>query len=222
MRSIIPLFFCALGALASLRADSLADILQRMNDDAPKFQGLKADLTMDTYQKILDAHTNENGTLRMERSPKREVKAIIEFTGNSARTLVFSGKAVRIYYPAINQYQDVDLGKNAGAVNQYLLLGFGSSGKELAAGYAITDEGAANVSGQPATKLLLIPKDAAVLEHIAKVELWIPNGKSNPIQQQFYDPSGNYRLISYSNMQVNPAGIGNLDWKLPKGAKRQH
>jgi outer membrane lipoprotein-sorting protein len=177
---------------------------------------------MDTYEKILDAHTKETGSLKMQRSSKGEVRAIIEFTGNSARTLYFAGKNVRIYYPAINQYQDVSLGSNAGVVNQYLLLGFGSSGDQLAQSYTITVEGQEKVSGVATTKLLLVPKDKAVLEHLVKIELWIPENESNPIQQQFYEPSGNFRLITYSNIQVNPAIPGTLEFKLPKNAHKQH
>lgn len=219
---LLPLVLCLVGLVSSLSADSLSAILDRMNQDAPKFHGLQADLVMDTYEKILDAHTKENGSLKMQRSPKGDVKAIIEFTGNSARTLAFGGKNVRIYYPATNQYQDVALGSNAGVVNQYLLLGFGASGTQLAQSYTITVEGQEKVSDQQTTKLLLVPKDQGVLEHLAKVELWIPDNGSNPVQQQFYEPSGNYRLITYSHIQVNPAMTGSLELKMPKNAKRQH
>lgn len=214
--------FCLIGLVSTLQADSLPQILARMDRDAPNFHALQADLVMDTYQKILDAHTKENGSLKMQRSNKGEVRAIIEFTGNSARTLFFAGKNVRIYYPAINQYQDVSLGSNAGVVNQYLLLGFGSSGKQLAESYTITEEGQDKISGVTAAKLLLVPKDASVLQHLSKVELWIPENGANPVQQQFYEPSENYRLITYSNMQVNPPLAGKFELKMPKDAKRQH
>ncbi len=212
---------CVLAFLSSGKADSVPDILERMDKDAPAFHALTADLAMDTYQKIIDSHTPENGSLKMQRSPKGEVKAVIEFTGNSARRLSFQGKNVQIYYPAINEYQVVSLGSNAGVVNQFLLLGFGSSGHELQQSYTITAEGEENVSGLASTKLLLVPKDKAVLEKLPKVELWIPAKASSPIQQEFYEPSGNYRLITYSNMHVNPPMPGNLDLKLPKNARKQ-
>ena len=218
---ILPAVFCLFASLASLRADSLPDILARMDKNAPGFRALTANLVMDTYQKIIDSHTEENGSLQMQRSTKGEVRAIITFTGNSARTIGFQGKSARIYYPAINQYQDVSLGSNAAVVNQFLLLGFGSSGKELAQSYTITDEGQEKVAGQSATKLLLVPKDPGVLERLTKVELWIPDNGSNPIQQMFYEPSGNYRRITYSDIRLNPAISGTLELKVPKNAKKQ-
>jgi outer membrane lipoprotein-sorting protein len=208
--------------LTLLRADSLPSILARMDKVAPDFHGLTANIVMDTYQKILDSHTPESGTLRMQRTPKGEVRAIIEFKGaDSARTIAFQGKIIRIYYPNLNTYQDVSLGADAAVVNQYLLLGFGSSGKELAQNYDITDEGSDTVAGQAAIKLLLVPKDSKVAQRLPKVEIWIPGDGANPIQQKFYDPSGNYRLVTYSDVQLNPPIPGALEFKLPKGAKKQ-
>lgn len=213
---------CMIASLGSIRADSLKDILARMDKDAPNFHALTADLTMDEYKKIIDSHTVQNGNLQMQRSKKGEVTAIITFTGaDNARTVAFKGKSARIYYPVTNLYQDANLGSSAAVVNQLLLLGFGSSGKDLEQSYNIQEEGQEQVSGQATTKLLLTPKDPAVLKRFIKVELWIPDNGSNPIRQEFYESSGNYRLITYSNMHVNPPMSGPLELKMAKGAKKQ-
>jgi outer membrane lipoprotein-sorting protein len=106
-------------------------------------------------------------------------------------------------------------------INEFLLLGFGSSGKELAQSYNITFEGSEKVAGQNTSKLLLIPKDQKVLEHLSKAEVWFPDEAAYPVQQQFYEPSGNYRKATYSKIQLNPAIQGNLELQLPPGAKRQ-
>jgi len=219
---IVPLAVGLVFCLTSLRADTLPSILARMDKAAPDFHGLTANIVMDTYQKILDSHTPESGSLRMQRTPKGDVRAIIEFKGaDNARTIAFQGKIIRIYYPNLNTYQDVSLGADAAVVNQYLLLGFGSSGKELAQNYTITDEGSDKIAGQAATKLLLVPKDSKIAQRVAKVEIWVPDNGTNPIQQKFYDPSGNYRLVTYSDIQLNPPMKGVLEFKLPKNAHRQ-
>ncbi len=49
----------------------------------------------------------------------------------------------------------------------------------------------------------------------------MPNNVAYPIQQQFYEPSGNYRNVTYSNVKLNPSIKGGLDLKLPPGAKKQ-
>ena len=176
---------------------------------------------MVTYTAVLSDKTTEKGTLRMQRLKGNAVRAIIDFSGaTDARVIAFLGKIVRIYFPNANAYQDYEVGKNAQVLNQYLLLGFGSSGKDLARSYEITGEGSEEISGQTTSKLLLVPKDAKVKERLTKVEVWIPNDAAYPVQQQFYEPSGNYRTVTYNNIRLNPPITGTLDLKLPSGAKK--
>jgi outer membrane lipoprotein-sorting protein len=106
-------------------------------------------------------------------------------------------------------------------LNQFLLLGFGSSGRELAQSYQISLEGTEKVAGKDTTKLLLVPKDPKVKEHLTKIEMWVPNEAAYPIQQQFYEPSGNYRVVSYSNVRINPSMHGILELKMPGDVKKQ-
>ena len=101
------------------------------------------------------------------------------------------------------------------------MLGFGSSGRDLAANYNISGEGTEKMGDKTTVKLLLTPKDPKVASRLAKVELWIPTDAGYPVQQQFWEPSGNYRLVTYSKIQINPPITGNLEFKPPAGAKRQ-
>jgi len=192
-----------------------------MDQAAPNFHAMSADVQMVTYTAVLSDKTTEKGTLRMQRLKGNAVRAIIDFSGaTDARVIAFLGKIVRIYFPNANAYQDYEVGKNAQVLNQYLLLGFGSSGKDLARSYEITGEGSEEISGQTTSKLLLVPKDAKVKERLTKVEVWIPNDAAYPVQQQFYEPSGNYRTVTYNNIRLNPPITGTLDLKLPSGAKK--
>ena len=213
---------CLLITATFLHAESIQDILARMDRDAPKFTGVSADLQMVTFTAILNDKTTENGTLQMQRLGPNNVRAIIDFSKESdPRVLFFSGKIVRIYYPKLQTFQDYEVGKNGQALNQYLLLGFGSSGKELAQSYNITLEGSEKVAETDTTKLLLIPKDPKVSMRLSKVEMWMPANASTPIQQQFYEPSGNYRKVTYSNIQMGSPVKGALELKLPSGVKKQ-
>jgi outer membrane lipoprotein-sorting protein len=192
-----------------------------MDDTAPKFHAATADLNMDTYEQLLDDHTKELGTLQMQRDGT-EVRAIVAFTGgHDARTLYFQGKTVRVYFPNLKSYKDYQLGSSSQVLNQFLLLGFGSSGKELAANYSISDGGSETIENQSATKLILIPKSDQVKQHLTKVFIWIPSDVANPVQQQFFEPNGNFRKVTYSNIKINPPIEGKLKLKLPGDAKRQ-
>lgn len=209
---------CLAFLVPGVHADSALDaILARMDQAAPKFHGMTANVDMVEYQKILDDKTTDKGTLQMQRA-RKEARAVVTFPD---RTIGFFGNIVRIYFPNINAYNDYDMGKHADVMNQFLLLGFGSSGRELAQSYNITLAGNEKVAGQDTSKLVLIPKDPNVRERLTKIEVWIPTDGANPVQQQFYEPSGNWRKVTYSNIVVNPPMTGTLEMKLPHGAKKQ-
>jgi outer membrane lipoprotein-sorting protein len=101
------------------------------------------------------------------------------------------------------------------------LLGFGTSGRDLQRGYEIALDGTEQISGQSASKLVLSPKQAAVKEQLSKVEIWIPANSGYPVQQKFYNPSGNYRLVTYTNFQLNPP-LGTLKLNAPPNTKVEY
>ena len=189
---------------------------------------MSANVRMTTYVSVISDKTVEDGTLLMQRLKKNgTVRAILDFShqkeASANRLIAFLGNIIRIYYPNANTYQDYDVGKNSDALNQFLLLGFGSSGKELAQGYDISAAGTETLGGQDTTKLVLVPKTASVKEKLAKIEMWIPANSAYPIQQEFYEPppSGNYRIVTYSEMNLKPAIKGKqLDFKPPAGATK--
>jgi outer membrane lipoprotein-sorting protein len=214
--------FCLTVVATGLQAQSVQAVLARMDQAAPNFHAMTADVQMKTYTAILSDTTTENGTLKMQRLKTGDVRAIIDFSGQTdARVIAFLGNIVRIYYPNLKAYQDYEVGKNSDVLNQFLLLGFGSSGRQLAQSYQLTMEGSEKVAGEDTTKLLLIPKDQKVKEHLAKIEMWFPQTAAYPVQQQFYEPSGNYRIVTYTNIKMNPGIHGVLELKLPKGVKKQ-
>jgi outer membrane lipoprotein-sorting protein len=213
---------CALLCCGTVFADSVSAVLSRMDETAPQFHGATADVVMDTYEAILSDHTKENGTLQMQRNGAADVRAIVAFTGgNDARTISFKGKTVRIYYPRLNTYQEADMGNKSQVLNHFLLLGFGSSGKELAAAYDVSSGGTESIGGTSTTKLVLVPKDAETKKTLDKVEIWIPEGQAYPLQQKFYQHNGNIQTVTYTNVKINPPMARSLEFKMPPGAAKQ-
>jgi len=216
---------CGLILLASavpLSAEDLTAILKRMDADAPTLRSMSADIEMLTVTAIIDDKITENGTFKMQKKKADSVRAVIDFSGqkDASREIGFFGKTIRIYYPKTNYYQDYEVGKNTNVLNQFLLLGFGSSGEDLAANYTISPAGTEKVSGLTTTKLLLTPKSSDVQQHLSKIEIWIPEGQANPVQQQFYEPSGNYRVVTYTNIHLNPPMPPTLDIKMLPGSQK--
>lgn len=214
---LATLFVAALPVLAQ---DAASAALGRMDQAAPGFRGLTASVTMMQYTKLLDDKSSQPGKIQMQRPKAGEIRAILDFPHE--QTLAFSGKNVILYYPKTNQYSVYQASKLGSALNQFLLLGFGSSGQELKRGYTVTADGTEKINGKNATKLMLAPKDPKVAEKLPKAELWIPDDAGYPVQQQFWEPaSGNYRLLTYSDIKINPPISGTLEFKPPAGAQKQ-
>jgi outer membrane lipoprotein-sorting protein len=203
-----------------LPADDLSAILARMDQAASVFHSMTADLKMVTYTAILDDKTTESGKLEMEKD-KNGTEAVISFTGPDARTIAFLNKQIQLYTPKLNLIQIYKLAKSGKLLDQFLLLGFGASGKELAKSYNIQLGGIEQVNGQNASKLVLTPKEPGVKEQISQAELWIPGNSGYPVQQKFYNPSGNYRLATYTNFQLNPQ-LGPLKLNAPPNTKIEY
>lgn len=222
MKSLsVCLLLCLALSAPAVKAETSEAILTRMDKAAPSFTGVTADLKMTMFTKILGDSTVESGTLKMQRVKQNDTRAVVDFSEQSdARILSFESKTVRIFYPKLNQYTEVAMGKNGNLLNQFLLLGFGSSGTALAANYTITNEGGEKVGSAATTKLMLTPKTPEVRERIDKVSIWIPEGATYPVQQQFFEPSGNYRLVVYSKVALNASSV-KVELKLPPGAKKQ-
>jgi len=219
--SVVVAFFvftCA-GAAQSLNA-----ILSRMDATAPSFKGITAKLRMVTHTAILNDDSTQNGVLHMRRLKPGEVRALINFTDEKDKhTVAFGDRTVKMYYPNLNLVQVYDLGKNAKLIDQYLLLGFGSSGKDLKSSYEIKEGGTESVNGTKTTKLEMTPKSKDALERLAKAELWIPENGDYPVQQKFYQPNGNFTLVTYSDFELNPSfNQKELELDTPPGVKTEH
>jgi outer membrane lipoprotein-sorting protein len=225
MVKLVFLAVCTLACTSQVYGESLQSILSRMDQAAPVFKGATANLVLVNYTAILGDTTTERGTLKMQRWKANDVRAIIDFSAlpENARVVSFQGKTLKIYYPNTKEVQDYAVGKNADVLNQFLLLGFGSSGKDLQANYTISEDGSEPIGGKSTTKLKLIPKDPDLKSKLSEVELWIPADATYPLQQKFSESkaSGNYRQVTYSDVKLNPEMSGPLEFKIPPNTAKK-
>ncbi len=203
-------------------AQDAPDALERLDRQASAFRQVTARLMRATYTAILNDTTKESGQMWLRREG-RNTQARIELFEPDPRSYSIEGATANIYYPKINTVQIWDLGKNKSLVDQFLLLGFGSSGKDLARNYSIKAAGEEVVAGRKTTRLVLVPKSDKVKEQFEKIDLWIPLEAGYPIQQKLYQPGGDYYLVTYSDVQINsnlPDTAFRL--KLPANVKREY
>jgi len=100
-----------------------------------------------------------------------------------------------------------------------MALGFGPGGNELASRYDIQNLGSDSLEAQSATHLVLVSKSPDVVKYVKKVEVWISAASGYPVQQKVDLGGGDYRLVAYSRLKINP-NVPRSALELPKSAKR--
>jgi outer membrane lipoprotein-sorting protein len=216
-----PTVIVLLGVAAiAARAETLDAILARMDASSKAFKSVTANIKRSSYNELLkDSDPEESGDLRIQRN-KNAVAAVLDFKQPNAYTVFFKDKKAYVYRPKAKVAEEYDFSKNASTIDQFLLLGFGTSGEELRKNYDVRLGGAENIGPTQTTRLELIPRSDEVKRLITKIEVWIPDGKSNAIREKISEPSGNYNLANYSNVNFNPSLPGSaFDMKLPSDVK---
>ncbi|MBI2680931.1 MAG: outer-membrane lipoprotein carrier protein LolA, partial [Candidatus Solibacter usitatus] len=146
---------------------------------------------------------------------------LVEFTEPDPKSIAVQGERVEIYYPKMQTVEEYDVGKNRALLDQFLLIGFGTSGKELSAAYQMKYLGEENVGGMNTAHLELIPKSKEVLQQLSKLELWLHETGAYPVQQKITQRGGDYHLFTYTSVNLNtPRSDADLKLKAPKNAKR--
>jgi outer membrane lipoprotein-sorting protein len=216
------LIVCALSL--PLAAQTLEDTYARLDKTAGQFKAVTADIKRDVHTAVINDDIIETGTIKVKRDKPHEVRMLIEFTKPDPKTIWFSGSEGSVYYPKIKTVQVYDVGAKRGLVDQFLLLGFGASSAELKDTYNITWVGAETIEGQQTGHILLVPKSPDLLRQLKKAELWISMSSGLPVQEKiFTSASGDFMLVSYSNMKLNPSLADSaLKPGYPKGVQIEH
>lgn len=220
-------FTVSLFALTLAASPVNPEVLQRLDSAAGRFQAMTAKVTYLTHTDVIDENSTETGDVVMKKVAPGEVQGLINFTAPNQRSVTFEKRSVQIYFPKINTLQVYDLENHGEQLDKFLMIGFGTSGSELAKDYTMMVLGAEAVKGMPgiqAIHLELIPKSGEAREYVKKVELWIPeHGDPYPLREKITEPSGNSRTMTYSQLKINPPLQPEaLKLKLPPGVKTEH
>jgi outer membrane lipoprotein-sorting protein len=68
--------------------------------------------------------------------------------------------------------------------------------------FDVTYQGPETISGVATAKLQLVPKSERVRNNFKKIFLWIDLDRGISVQQQFFEPQGDYRLAKYSSIRM--------------------
>lgn len=206
---------------------ALDAVLKKMDTVAANFRTTQADFEWDRYEKVINEVDDiQSGTIYYRRAGKEiEMMADIKKVGSSPDQLkpepkfvLFREGKIRMYQPKLDQVTVYDLGKNSSDFSSYLVLGFGGSGQELVKAFDVTYQGPETINGVATAKLQLIPKSERVRNNFKQIFLWIDLDRGISVQQQFFDPQGDYRLAKYKAIRPNEK-IGNDVFQLKTTGK---
>jgi outer membrane lipoprotein-sorting protein len=187
---------------APAQGGDLEAVLAKMNLSANRFKSAQGNFDFETYQKLVDEKDTQKGRIYFRRD-KNGVDAAFDIEGPAPKQVVYKDGTLYVFEKKINQVTERDVGKNKADVEAFLSLGFGASGDDLVRDYDVKLDGWETVDGVKTAKLDLTPKKPKVRETYNKIILWIDPEQDVLLKQQFFEPSGDYRLAHYTNMKLN-------------------
>lgn len=177
-------------------------VLADMDTASKNFRSAEASFVWNQYQKVIDETETQSGKIYFRRQ-NGEIQMAADISEPDKKYILYSGGKVQVYQPKIDQVTEYNPGKNRSDLESFLVLGFGGSGHDLLKSYEVKSLGTETVNDTEAAKLELIPKSLRLRNNIARILLWIDPARGVSVQQQFFEPSGDYRLAKYSDIQVN-------------------
>jgi outer membrane lipoprotein-sorting protein len=209
LRSTFIVCLLTTAAWAQNDASALERTLDQLDSAAKHFKSTEASVEWNQYQKVINEAEVQKGKIYFRREGN-EVQMAADFVEPDKKYVIYGGGKVQVYQPKIDQVAEYTVGKDRGDIESFLVLGFGGSGHDLLKSYEVKLLGTETVNNIAAGKLELIPKSARLKNNIARILLWIDPARGISVQQQFFEPSGDYRLAKYSDIKINQ--------KLPDGA----
>ena len=180
----------------------LQKVLNQMDVASAKFQSAQADFVWDQYTAVVQSHDLQKGTIAFRRvGGATEMVAYVKTDDDqpSLKDVLYKNGELDFYQPAVKQETILRGGSN---YERYLTLGFGGSGKDLAANWNIKYLGTESIDGVLTAKLDLTPK-AGPSDQFTHILVWIDPTRGVSLKQQVFQDSGDSRTAVYSNIKLN-------------------
>ncbi len=221
---------CALAACAMLSpmvqaegtGAELDKVLAQLDAAAARFQSAQADFVWDQYTSVVQSHDVQKGSIAFRRGAKSVAMVAHIKTDNdqpSPKDVLFKDGEVRLYQPQIKQETILAAGANRQQYESYSTLGFGGSGRDLAAQWNIAYQGSEKIDGIDTAKLDLTSKHPAPNSMFTHITIWVDPAHSTSLRQQFFEPSGDTRTATYVNIVQNRSPDSMFNLKTPSGTQ---
>jgi outer membrane lipoprotein-sorting protein len=179
----------------------LAEILDRMNDEAKRLKTVSANLEYTKVTVLVNDKSTETGKLLYRKGKNPEIR--IDIQKPNPETILFRKNKAEIYLPKINQVQEYNLEQKSELVEQFFLLGFGSETGDLKKSYNVTYLKEEDIEGDTTALLEFLPRKENLAQQLVKIHIWISEESWLPVQQKFFESTGDYLIAHYTGVKVN-------------------
>ncbi len=193
-------------AAQTAQAGDLEKVLAQLDAASAKFKSAQADFSWDAYQAVVQEHDVQTGVIYFEkRSGATRMAAYFKPAGgeSASKIVVYDGSQLQFYQPSIKQMQILRAGANSGQYESFISLGFGGSGSDLEKTWTVTLMGKEAMNGVQVVKLDLKPKAQNIQNMFSHVTVWLDPARGVGLKQIFYQPSGDQRICTYTNIKYN-------------------
>ena len=206
------------GPVQAQTAESLTleQVLTKIDQVGASLRSMSSSISQRRWTDILqEFDQGESGRFYFLKE-KDEIHLRKEIDNPQKNTLIISEGKLLYYQPKIKQLQKYDLGKRRDRT-EFLLLGFSSNKQALKEAYQIRLGKKETIEGREAYPLELTPKSQSLSAYFSKIVLWIDTTLWVPIQQKLVEPTRDYLLIRFNDIELNPnISKSRFDLKLPK------
>ena len=217
------LLFAVLLFAATAKAQNLEQTFSHMDALSKSFRGVTADVKKIAFTYFAKDTDEESGRFSLYRPSSQDVRVLIEFSKPQERAFAFAKSKAQLYYPKTKTVQEYNLGKEARVIDQFMVLGFGSSAADLRKSYSVKYVELSTIDGDKADHLYLEPKSPEVKDQVRGIDLWIAQPGGYPVRMKVLQPSRDTMEFQYSNLKINPSSLteASVRLKLPKGVKKE-
>lgn len=210
---------CTILSGAPVQTMTLEKLLDRIEEQGSTIKSMEASLEQKKWTDILDEFDEGEFGRFLFLKEKDQVFMRKEIEEPQLSSLVIADGEVVFFQPLIKQAQKYRLGKNKDKA-ELLVLGFGTTHEALEEAYYLKLLGEEKVGEAQTWILEMIPRSDKVQAFFGRIVLWIDAHRWIPIQQKLVEPSDDYLLVRFSEVQLNPRLTpSDFKLKLPKGTR---
>ena len=203
-------------------APDLTTVLANMDDAVAEWKGMRARVEMVRHMALVDDTRVESGQIVTRPSGDGGIEVLLAIQDPFEYYLAVRGMTAERYKPSIKTVEQFDLSESKDKVENAFLLGLRTAGSYLDEHYEISMESSEPIANHPVVKLAMQPRDPDGETNNRPLEMWISTKTWQPVQRKIHDRiPGDYRLQTYSEIEMNPAFKGNeFKLNLKRGTNR--